>query len=97
MYAYNKITDNWSTLSSARKYVEKAKKLGISCKPKDQENLKNESSESKNKIQIKENVIKNTNKITPKTKEAEDKCTEIGFKKGTEKYGDCVLKMLELK
>ena len=27
----------------------------------------------------------------------EDKCAEIGFKKGTEKYGDCVLKMLELK
>lgn len=45
--------------------------------------------------QFKSNV--NTNKITPKTKDAEDKCAEIGFKKGTEKYGDCVLKMLELK
>ena len=40
---------------------------------------------------------KKINKISNKTKEAEDKCTEIGFKKGTEKYGDCVLKMLELK
>ena len=39
----------------------------------------------------------NANKITSKTKNAEDKCTEIGFTKGTEKYGDCVLKMLELK
>jgi len=97
LYAYNKITDNWSTLFSARKYVEKAKKLGVSCKPKDQEDLKNESSKNKNKIQIKENVILNSNKITNKTKDAENKCTEIGFTKGTEKYGDCVLKMLELK
>ena len=37
------------------------------------------------------------NKISNKTKDTEDKCTEIGFKKGTEKYGDCVLKMIELK
>jgi len=37
------------------------------------------------------------NSINSKTKGAEGKCTEIGFKKGTEKYGDCVLKMIELK
>ena len=48
---------------------------------------------SKPKINQKLKTISNSNK---KTKEAEDKCTEIGFKKGTEKYGDCVLKMLEL-
>jgi len=38
-----------------------------------------------------------SNKIILKTKDAEDKCTEIGFKKGTEKYGECVLKLLDLK
>ena len=96
-YAYNKTTDNWSTLSSAKKYIEKAKKLGVSCKPMDQKNLKTKASENKNKIQIKENITKNTNNINNKTKNAEDKCAEIGFKKRTEKFGDCVLKMLELK
>ena len=45
----------------------------------------------------KSNPNVNANKITSKTKIAEDKRTEIGFKKGTEKYGDCVLKILELK
>jgi len=97
LYAYNKITDNWSTLYSVRKYVEKAKKLGINCKYTQQKNLKTDATENKNKIEIKKNVIKNTNQISNKTKDAEDKCNEIGFKKGTEKYGDCVLKMLELK
>ncbi len=37
------------------------------------------------------------NKITNKTIDVEIKCTEIGFKKGTEKYGECVLKLLQLK
>jgi len=37
------------------------------------------------------------NKITNKTIDAEDKCTEIGFKKGTYEYGKCVLKLLDLK
>ncbi len=40
---------------------------------------------------------KKINKITIKTIDAENKCTEIGFKKGTEGYGKCVLKLLELK
>ena len=40
---------------------------------------------------------KKINKITNKTIDAENKCTEIGFKKGTEEYGKCVLKLLELK
>ena len=84
LYAYNKITGDWSTLPSYNKYVEKAKKLGLSCKSEDKKTLK-------------ENIIKSTNSISNKTKDAEEKCTEIGFKKGTEKYGDCVLKMLELK
>ena len=39
----------------------------------------------------------NTNKINNKTKNYEDKCTEIGFKKGTEKFGECVLKLIDLK
>jgi len=93
LYAYNKITDNWSTLYSSRKYVEKAKKLGISCKPLEQKNtrVKNDNDSKKKKIDNK------PSSISKKTKDAEDKCTEIGFKKGTEKYGDCVLKMLEIK
>ena len=37
------------------------------------------------------------NKISNKTRDAEDKCTEIGFKKGTEKFGECVLKLIDLK
>ena len=40
---------------------------------------------------------KKINKISNKTIDAENKCTEIGFKKGTEEYGKCVLKLLELK
>ena len=37
------------------------------------------------------------NKITNKTIDAENKCTEIGFTKGTIEYGKCVLKLLDLK
>jgi len=40
---------------------------------------------------------KKINKITNKTIDAENKCTEIGFKKGTEDYGKCVLKLLDFK
>ena len=92
LYAYNKITDNWSTLYSSRKYVEKAKKLGISCKPLEKKNtrVKNDNDSKK------KNIDSKSSSISKNTKDAEDKCTEIGFKKGTEKYGDCVLKMLEL-
>ena len=93
LYAYNKITDNWSTLYSSRKYVEEAKKLGINCKSLEQKNVevKNDNDSKKRNIDSK------PSSISKKTKDAEDKCTEIGFKKSTEKYGDCVLKMLELK
>ena len=92
MYAYNKITDNWSKLYSSRKYVEKAKKLGISCKPLEQKNTRvKNANDSKKK-----NIDSKSSSISKNTRDAEDKCTEIGFKKGTEKYGDCVLKMLEL-
>jgi hypothetical protein len=65
-----------------------------------------ETDDSKEKAEMKEfwknvkvttNIKDKTSYISSKTKSAEDKCNEIGFKKGTEKYGDCVLKMLELK
>ena len=57
------------------------------------------------KIKSNSKIIKNIpntnkkikNKITNKTKDAEDKCTEIGFTKGTYEYGKCVLKLLDLK
>ena len=65
-----------------------------------------ETDESKEKDEMKEfwknvkvttNIKDKSSTISSKTESAEDKCNEIGFKKGTEKYGDCVLKMLELK
>jgi hypothetical protein len=40
---------------------------------------------------------KETNKISNKIKNIEDKCSEIGFKKGTEKFGECVLKLIDFK
>lgn len=42
-------------------------------------------------------TVEGTGFISNKMKPAEDKCLEIGFKKGTEKYGECVLKIIELK
>jgi hypothetical protein len=65
-----------------------------------------ETDDSKEKAEMKEfwknvkvttNIKDKTSSISSKTESAEEKCNEIGFKKGTEKYGDCVLKMLELK
>ena len=52
---------------------------------------------NKNKIKTILNSNKKMNEITNKTIGAENKCAEIGFAKGTEEYGRCVLKMLELK
>ena len=48
-------------------------------------------------VKVTTNINDKTSSISSKTESAEEKCNEIGFKKGTEKYGDCVLKMLELK
>ena len=42
------------------------------------------------------NLNTDKNKLSLKTKDAEDKCSELGFSKGTEKYGECVLKLLDL-
>ena len=58
--------------------------------------LKNKSS-NKNIKDIPNINRKIKNKITNKTIDAEHKCAEIGFKKGTENYGKCVLKLLDLK
>ena len=66
--------------------IRKTAKTLTTSKPKINQKLKTIS-----------NSNKKTNKISNKTDDAEDKCTEIGFKKGTEKYGECVLKMIELK
>lgn len=74
----------WDSKKSSIIYVKEAKRRGLSCGVNENE---------ENTI----NGATSQNKISNKTKEAEDKCAEIGFKKGTEKYGDCVLKMLELK
>jgi len=74
----------WDTQKSSIIYVKEAKRRGLSCGV----------NENKEKAI---NTATSQNKITNKTKDAENKCTEIGFTKGTEKYGDCVLKMLELK
>jgi len=74
----------WDSKKSSIIYVKEAKRRGLSCGV----------NENKEKAI---NTATSQNKITNKTKDAENKCTEIGFTKGTEKYGDCVLKMLELK
>ena len=74
----------WDTQKSSIIYVKEAKRRGLNCGVNENE---------ENAI----NAATFQNKISNKTKEAEDKCTEIGFQKGTEKYGDCVLKMLEIK
>ena len=90
----NKICDyasrkNFSKWGAGEMIIKEAKRRGLNCifnKP----NLNNNKNTTNSKINV------NKNKITLKTKNAEDKCTEIGFKKGTEKYGECVLKLLDL-
>ena len=64
-------------------HVKEAKRRGLDCGVKEKKFI--------NKPNIKKTIISDKIKII------EEKCTEIGFKKGTEKYGDCVLKMIELK
>lgn len=48
-----------------------------------------EKSENKNKI------INSVSTINNKTEPAEIKCKELGFKKGTENFGNCVLKLID--
>ena len=45
----------------------------------------------------KEKYISNENKnsISNKTKHAEKKCIKLGFNIGTEKFGECVLKLMD--
>lgn len=74
-----------------KNYVSKPKN-----KKSSSSKIKKGNSTNKN---FKTNLNLNTdkNKLSPKTKDAEEKCTEFGFNKGTEKYGECVLKLLNLK
>ena len=67
------------------------------CIAKTAKTLTTSKSKINQKLKTISNSNKKTNKLSNKTRDAEDKCTEIGFKKGTEKYGDCVLKMIEFK
>ena len=39
---------------------------------------------------------KETKKTDSKKQKAKDECKELGFTKGTEKFGDCVMKMLSM-
>ena len=39
---------------------------------------------------------KETKKTDSKKQRAKDECKELGFTKGTEKFGDCVMKMLSM-
>ena len=39
---------------------------------------------------------KETKKTDSKIQRAKDECKELGFAKGTEKFGDCVMKMLSM-
>tara|TARA_E500000178_G_C16944495_1_gene718093 strand:- start:296 stop:742 length:447 start_codon:yes stop_codon:yes gene_type:complete len=63
------------------KYIKEAKLRGLNCT--NQEQLKQKSS------------VHNKNPINKFTYNAEQKCEELGFSKGTEKFGDCVLKLLK--
>jgi len=74
------------TLSIWGECIRRTSKTLTTLKPKINQKLKTIS-----------NSNKKTNQISNKTKEIEDKCTEIGFKKGTEDYGKCVLKLLDFK
>ena len=56
-----------------------------------------QNSINKNNVQKKENIAKEINKTSDKIKIAEDKCSDIGFTKGTEKFGECVLKLIDFK
>lgn len=72
------------TLNIWGKCIRKTAKTLTTSKPKINQKLKTIS-----------NSNKKTNKISNKTRDAEDKCIEIGFTKGTEEYGKCVLKLLD--
>ena len=63
------------------KYIKEAKLRGLNCT--NQEQLKQKSS------------VNDKNPINKFTYNAEQKCEELGFLKGTEKFGDCVLKLLK--
>ena len=60
-------------------YIKEAKRRNLNCK-----------SENKNK-----NKIINSDSISNKTEPAETKCKELGFKKGNENFGNCVLKLMD--
>lgn len=71
--------------------------VNIEVKETDDSKEKAEMKEFWKNVKVTTNIKDKTSSISSKTESAENKCNEIGFKKGTEKYGDCVLKMLELK
>ena len=54
------------------------------------------STTAKPKITKKKIEKKETKKIDSKKQKAKDECKELGFTKGTEKFGDCVMKMLSM-
>ena len=41
-------------------------------------------------------IKKETKETDSKIQRAKDECKELGFTKGTEKFGDCVMKMLSM-
>ena len=57
--------------------------------------LRNLNCNNQNKLKKKLSFKSNQNPISKKTIYAEEKCIELGFKKATEKFGDCVLKLLD--
>ena len=65
---------NWDTSDKYYKYVQEAKRRGLTCGVKD---FKTKSS--------------NNSKLD----KAKSTCTELGFTAGTEKHGECVLKIID--
>ena len=69
----------WDTREQYATYVAEAEKRGLSCNGAEPQ--PSETSETGNQ----------SNKVA----RAEEKCTSLGFTAGTEKHGDCVMKLLD--
>ena len=75
--------DNGEWYLGYPKYVEEAKRRGLSC------------GTDKDSTPATISPITISSSIEDKTSKAEEKCTSLGFTAGTEKHGDCVMKLLD--
>ena len=76
-------TTNWFKDAQSQNWVNEAKRRGLSCGVKETNAVEAAATEPI--------TIDATDKMT----KAEEKCTSLGFTAGTEKHGDCVMKLLD--